>query len=103
MITTLLINADHEIFKGHFPGMPVVPGVCMVEMIKEILEEVVGKKTNLKKAGTIKFLHVLDPNIYPEINAEVKVKVLASGWNISAKLFKDKLVFFKMDAGFEPA
>ncbi len=103
MITTLLINADHEIFQGHFPGMPVVPGVCMVEMIKEILEEVVGKKTNLKKAGNIKFLHVLDPNIYPEISAEVKVKELVSGWNISAKLFKDELVFFKMDAGFEPA
>lgn len=103
MTTTLTINADHEIFQGHFPGMPVVPGVCMVEMIKEILEEVVGMKTDLNKAGNIKFLHVLDPNVHAQINAEIKVKELPHGWNVSAKLFKEDIVFFKMDAGFQPS
>ena len=26
-------NKDHDIFNGHFPGQPVVPGVCMMQMI----------------------------------------------------------------------
>ena len=23
------LNPEHNVYKGHFPGMPVVPGVCM--------------------------------------------------------------------------
>ena len=34
----LQLNPAHRVFEGHFPGQPVVPGVCMVQMIKEILE-----------------------------------------------------------------
>ena len=33
----IVFNAAHDIFKGHFPGQPVVPGVCMMEMVKELL------------------------------------------------------------------
>ena len=42
---TLLIsiNAAHPIFEGHFPGQPVVPGVCMIQMIKEMMESIEGK------------------------------------------------------------
>lgn len=98
--TVLHLLPSHEIFKGHFPGMPVVPGVCMVEMMKEILEEVVGKKTKMKKAGNIKFLHVLDPNAYPEIEAELKIKESENTFIVTAKIHKGDLVFFKMDAVF---
>ena len=96
----LRFNKNHDIFKGHFPGMPVVPGVCMVEMMKEILEEVVGKKTKMKKAGNIKFLHVHDPNAYPEIEAELKIKESENTFIVTAKIHKGDLVFFKMDAVF---
>jgi 3-hydroxyacyl-[acyl-carrier-protein] dehydratase len=40
----LIINARHKIFEGHFPGQPVVPGVCMMQMVKEIIEKVTEKK-----------------------------------------------------------
>ena len=31
------LNPSHEIFKGHFPGNPILPGVCVVQILKEIL------------------------------------------------------------------
>ena len=34
---TLGINSDSEILKGHFPGHPVVPGACMLQITKEVL------------------------------------------------------------------
>ena len=46
---SLEINAAHKIFQGHFPGQPVVPGVCMVEMVKEVTETVTGKEMFLQK------------------------------------------------------
>ncbi|MEO6220781.1 MAG: 3-hydroxyacyl-ACP dehydratase, partial [Ginsengibacter sp.] len=58
---TLVINADHRIFEGHFPGQPVVPGVCMMQMVKEILEQVLEKSTNLFSASEMKFLAVINP------------------------------------------
>ena len=45
------LNAHHPIFKGHFPGQPVLPGVCMLEMIQEIMEEQLRQKLRIKKPG----------------------------------------------------
>jgi 3-hydroxymyristoyl/3-hydroxydecanoyl-(acyl carrier protein) dehydratase len=33
------INRDCEIFKGHFPGQPIAPGACMLQIVKDILEK----------------------------------------------------------------
>lgn len=29
------LNPGHALYQGHFPGQPVVPGVCTLQMIKE--------------------------------------------------------------------
>lgn len=34
----LEINHSHPIFKGHFPGSPVLPGVVMLHIIRECVE-----------------------------------------------------------------
>lgn len=55
------INKDHHIFEGHFPGVPVLPGVCQVQAIKEILQEVTGFKLQISKVRDIKFMSMVDP------------------------------------------
>ena len=37
------LNPKHEIFKGHFPGKPIMPGVCMIQIIKELTERSLGR------------------------------------------------------------
>ena len=98
----LFINADHKIFKGHFPNQPVVPGVCMLEMIKEIVEEVIKKQTNLVQAAEIKFLAVINPQENNLVHASIKLTTGESGTiNIAASIFKDELVHFKCKAQLE--
>ena len=93
------INRDHKILKGHFPGLPIVPGVCMMQMIKEILEQVIGKETNLTQAADMKFLAVINPLENNLIHASVKYTTDEAGAiNIVASLFKDELVHFKCKA-----
>jgi 3-hydroxyacyl-[acyl-carrier-protein] dehydratase len=55
------IDPAHEIFQGHFPGQPILPGVCLIEMVKEVLKEIGQKSYKLVSAATIKYLHVVDP------------------------------------------
>ena len=92
----LVIKPDHKIFDGHFPNQPVVPGVCMMQMIKEIIELVLGKATNLVHAAEMKFMAVINPQENNLIQATIKYAADESGViNIQASLYKDELVHFK--------
>ncbi|MEO6539486.1 MAG: 3-hydroxyacyl-ACP dehydratase [Ferruginibacter sp.] len=98
----VVINSNHKIFEGHFPNQPVVPGVCQMQMIKEILEHVIGKDTNLVKATDMKFLAVIDPQKNNLINASIQMTADESGAiNIVASLFMDELIHFKCKAQLE--
>jgi 3-hydroxyacyl-[acyl-carrier-protein] dehydratase len=55
------LNATHPIFKGHFPDQPVLPGACMLQMLKELLQQALKTKIRLKKADQLKFLSPVDP------------------------------------------
>ena len=44
------LDGRHEIFKGHFPKLPVLPGVCILQIVKDIVEDIVGYKLRLRQA-----------------------------------------------------
>ena len=93
--TTITLNSAHDIFKGHFPDNPVVPGVCMMQMIKEVLEDHLGKKSQLVKADNIKFLSFIDPNQHGQIGMEIKVNIVEGGVKADAQLVNEGVVFLK--------
>ncbi len=87
VVATVTLNKDHEIFEGHFPGNPVMPGVCMIQIIKELTERAIEKTLFLSNCSNIKFMAIIDPrksrpltlNIeYSEIEGMVKVKNTSS-------------------------
>jgi|SRR5258705_13295402 3-hydroxyacyl-[acyl-carrier-protein] dehydratase len=97
----LKINPEHEIFQGHFPGQPVVPGVCMMQIVKELVETVTGRSLRLHTGLDLKFLSVIDPGKNNTIHAETNYTVLASGdINVTARLFYSETTFFKFKGVF---
>jgi 3-hydroxyacyl-[acyl-carrier-protein] dehydratase len=95
------INPFHKIFEGHFPGQPVVPGVCMMQMIKEIAETVTGKDFFLQKADIVKFLSVIVPQ--KDIAIQARIKYAGSennALNFEATLFKDDTIYLKFKGEF---
>ena len=81
------LNKNHDIFKGHFPGNPVMPGVCMIQIIKELTEEATKKNLFLTVSSNIKFMAIINPDKNPDLelsiniveeNGEVKVKNVTS-------------------------
>lgn len=60
---TVEINKNHEVFIGHFPDNPIVPGVCMLQIMKELTEKVTNKSLVLQKLTSVKFLTLMNPNL----------------------------------------
>ena len=71
---TLKLNRQSPIFSGHFPETPVVPGVCSVQMIQELIEKATAKRLMLISADSLKFLGLINPDETPEIDIEVSFK-----------------------------
>ena len=59
------LNAAHDIYRVHFPGNPVTPGVCLVQMATEILEQKFDKRLVLSTAVNIKFKRLVAPTDEP--------------------------------------
>ena len=98
---TLIINGTHKIFEGHFPGKPVVPGVCMMQMVKEIAAMALERDLQLIKADELKFLQVIDPLENKEIKMQVQYNEASERVvNVSASLVKESLACFKFKGSF---
>lgn len=68
----LTIDAGHKIFEGHFPRQPVLPGVCMMQIFKELLEKATGQKLFLYQADSSKFLSMVDPRVTPQLTFAIE-------------------------------
>ena len=55
-------NPNHKIFEGHFPGQPVVPGVCLIEIITDCVSGLANYPCKLIDSEYIKFLKPIIPN-----------------------------------------
>ena len=95
-VAKIKLNPDHEIFEGHFPGNPVTPGVCMMQIVKDLTENFSNSKLFLKSASNVKFMAIINPFETPDLvlqlditekEDEIKVKNTTSfGETIALKL-----------------
>lgn len=58
----LLLNKSHQIYEGHFPENPVLPGVCTLQIIKECLGNIIQKEIRYKNIAMCKFTSVIQPS-----------------------------------------
>src|SRR5476651_1293423 len=98
--THIELNAGHPIFKGHFPGQPILPGVCMMQIVKEVLEAHLNQQTRLVKAHDLKFLAFIHPEQNKAIQLELTINKDADLIKTDARLLDGATVFFKFKGTF---
>ena len=59
------LNAEHTIYQAHFPGNPITPGVCLLQIATELLEQHEGVRLQLHTADAIKFRKPVTPDMRP--------------------------------------
>ncbi|WP_028979567.1 hypothetical protein [Sporocytophaga myxococcoides] len=95
------LNEKHKIFEGHFPGNPVVPGVCMVQMIKEMLSSALGKELILVTGDNLKFMNIVNPKVNKFLDFDINYKNLEdSVIKVNNTIFFEDKVFFKFSGTF---
>jgi len=57
----ILLDANHFIYQAHFPGEPITPGVCIIQIAKELLEDHLSRVLHIKTIKNVKFLNVISP------------------------------------------
>jgi len=93
------IDPTLEVFKGHFPGAPILPGVLILALVKATVAEQLNQSFNINGVSNQKFLQPVLPG--SEVKLELKLKPLESTdsdqYNVSYKAFnaKDSSLFAK--------
>lgn len=96
----ITINKNHEIFKGHFPGNPVTPGVCMMQIIKELTEEIVDEKLFMESSSNIKFMAIINPEKTPDLELKLDISKTDEGYKVkNTTQFNDTLAL-KLTSNF---
>lgn len=90
----IALNPEHRIYRAHFPGYPVTPGVCIVEMAVEIASKLSGRKLSCVGAKDIKFL-------VPVIPTETKELSFGFAGVNMVKVFDGETIFAKMKLELE--
>ncbi|WP_439487938.1 hydroxymyristoyl-ACP dehydratase [Algoriphagus sp.] len=95
-VLVVKIQAVSPVFEGHFPSNPILPGVIMVEAVRASLGRLFQKEFQLKTALNIKFLAVLNPLEYQEVQLTIQHSEEGEGLKVDANLTSGNTVFFKM-------
>lgn len=91
-IFSFVLNANHCIFKGHFPEQAVLPGVCQLEIVQSVLS-FVKPNYSLCKAKSIKFLKIIEPQ-EQEFSVLIKIKE-ANELKVTASIYDAENTYLK--------
>ncbi len=95
------LNKNHEIFKGHFPGNPVTPGVCMMQIVKDLTEEILQIKLFLKSASNVKFMAIINPEETPYLVLDLDISVTDDDVKVKNTTLFGETIALKMSVTYK--
>ena len=93
----VILNDECSVYKGHFPGNPISPGVCNMNMIRECAEKITGSRLRIKEIAHCRFLALITPQNTPKLTVSLNMaeeddlsyNVTANISDKSGKIFVD--------------
>ena len=84
---------DYCAYAGHFPGNPVSPGVCNIQMIKECAESLTGQRLFLAFINKCRFSAVVTPQTTPQLQLRMHLSKAEDLYKVRATLFDDSTTY----------
>ena len=92
------LNPEHDVFKGHFPNNPVTPGVCMLQILKELTEQATNTNLFIKECSNVKFMALINPETNPILAITIDINPLEENFKIKASANFHETVALKVNA-----
>lgn len=89
---------DCEVYKGHFPGTPVSPGVCNIQMVKECAEGVVGKQLLMNNLQLCRLTTLVTPIEHPQVEVVLSIEQTDDVYKLKASIGKGEDKYLDMKA-----
>lgn len=91
------LNPEHFIFKAHFPGNPITPGVCQLRIIEELMSQQRGTPLRLSYIKNIKYINIISPLEGPTLQVRLShIQSSDDGVSLQAVIANDEQTFTKM-------
>lgn len=92
------LNPECKVYEGHFPGEPVSPGVCNIQMVKECAEQVVGKSLLLNNLQQCRLTTLVTPLAHPQVDVTIALEEKDDAYKLKATLGKGEDIYFDLKA-----
>lgn len=89
---TLRLLPESPVYQGHFPGYPITPGVCLVQIALELIGEMAGRSVRLVAAKNIKFV----APVFPSDGTELRFNLSGEGENWSVEVYNGEVLSARM-------
>lgn len=97
------LKPDCDVYNGHFPGKPVSPGVCNIEMIRECAEMLVGCDLKIDTIKQCRFTAVASPAVCPKVDVKVSVAQIegTNSYNVVASISDAERPYMELKGTFQ--
>ena len=94
--------ADHPVYQGHFPGNPVSPGVCNMQMLKECAEQALGRPTDFVEVKQYRLMGVISPQNTPRLTITITLAPADAQCTLTARVTSSETTYidFKGTLGY---
>ena len=99
---TVRLLPESAVYAGHFPGYPITPGVCLVQIALELIGEMADQvghdgSVHLVAAKNIKFTSP----VFPAEGGELRFNIAGEGENWSVEVYNGEVLSAKMSLTVE--
>ncbi len=94
------LNPTHKIYKGHFPEIPVAPGVTLIQMVQEVLAKQINHSLFLKEGSNIKFLAMINPLKENRVTISYTIQQKDNEFDVTANIAGKEIIYVKFKGKF---
>ena len=91
------VNASQPVFNGHFPGQPILPGVFLLNFIRQQLQAMHDKPLHFSRLRRVKFLRP----VVPDSRLRIECQCVQAPWYNCRVLAEDGAVLAQAEIEFD--
>ncbi|MCQ2350726.1 MAG: hypothetical protein MJ003_02005 [Paludibacteraceae bacterium] len=93
IVSTVKLNPNCEVYRGHFPNDPVCPGVCNLNMLRECIEHYTNTKLTISDIKQCRYTALITPIKHSVLYFKASVSPMEDGFSVQGTVYNETETF----------